>query len=304
MAIAPDLAVAEWVWRQQSIWSQTATRLKRRITRWRTLTLGLTITSAVLATLGTQVASLDSVPGKVLTWLAAVAVGTIPLAVARSGRQAAQAWTRARSVSEALKSELYSMLAGTGPYRGADRTQVLQSRAAGILADADDLAHHALTAPPAVRDLPAVRDIDSYCDQRVRPQIEGYYRPRARRLQRRLRLIQAAEMTLAVLVAALSAAAASLGFSGAAIWVPVGTTVAAALTAHAAAARYEYLLIEYSRTAAQLERLRSQRRPQADADAQARADDAFVTACEQVISIQNQGWMAKLGTESAAESIS
>jgi hypothetical protein len=78
--------------------------------------------------------------------------------------------------------------------------------------------------------------------------------------------------------------------------VPVLTTVTAALTAHAAAARYEYLLVEYLRTAAELERLRSRRQSSAGGSGgrSAEAEDEFVEACERVISVQNEGWMAKL----------
>ncbi len=59
--------------------------------------------------------------------------------------------------------------------------------------------------------------------------------------------------------------------------------MAAAVTAHAAAERYEYLLVEYRRTAGQLKHLK--RTAAGDAD--------FVDRCESVISTQNQGWMAK-----------
>ncbi len=55
------------------------------------------------------------------------------------------------------------------------------------------------------------------------------------------------------------------------------------MTAHAAAERYEYLLVEYRRTAGQLKHLK--RTAAGDAD--------FVDRCESVISTQNQGWMAK-----------
>lgn len=298
MTVAPSLAVVEWVWQQQSLWSQTAGRLKREINRWRSLTLGLTIVGAVLATLGTQVASLNTSTGKVLAWLAAIAVAITPVTMARGGRQGVQAWTRARSVSEALKSELYTLLAGVSPYRNADREQVLQSRTGDILSDADDLAHHTVGMHAAIRTLPAVHDVDSYCTQRVTEQVTGYYRPQARRLQRRLRRIRAVEVILALAVAALSATAAALEIHSASVWVPVGTTLAATVTAHVAATRYEFLLIEYSRTAAQLERLHNGHRQSADPGPQESVDDAFVAACERVISIQNEGWMAKLATES------
>ena len=65
---AAAASAADSAWRQHSIWSQTANRLKRDLTRWRATALVLTITGAVLATLGTQVASVSSPAGKALLW--------------------------------------------------------------------------------------------------------------------------------------------------------------------------------------------------------------------------------------------
>ena len=82
-----------------------------------------------------------------------------------------------------------------------------------------------------------------------------------------------------------------------AVWVPVVTTVSGALAAHIAATRYEFLLVEYARTAAQLERLRDGRQTLTDPDQAAYADDEFVAQCERVISDQNEAWMAKLSSD-------
>ena len=106
-----------------------------------------------------------------------------------------------------------------------------------------------------------------------------------------------AELTLAAAAVVLAATAGSLGVKGAAAWVPVITTVSAALAAHVAAARYEFLLVEYARTAAQLERLRDGRQSLADPGQAAHADDGFVAQCERVISAQNEAWMAKLSSD-------
>jgi hypothetical protein len=74
--------------------------------------------------------------------------------------------------------------------------------------------------------------------------------------------------------------------------------IGAAVAAHAAAARYDYLLVEYARTKAQLERVvdkRNSRDPTGSAD---EADDAFVAECEHAISAQNESWMSKLSRDS------
>jgi hypothetical protein len=77
----------------------------------------------------------------------------------------------------------------------------------------------------------------------------------------------------------LGAGAASFGIGGLAAWVPAVTTVSASLTAHIAASRYDHQIVEFLRTAEQLERLRDARTNEGMADA------AFVEACEEVISV-------------------
>jgi SMODS and SLOG-associating 2TM effector domain 1 len=71
-----------------------------------------------------------------------------------------------------------------------------------------------------------------------------------------------------------------------AAWVPVVTTVAASLTAHVAASRYHHQIVEFLRTAQQLDHIVA-----AHADGTI-ADSAMVDECERVISVENQGWMA------------
>jgi SMODS and SLOG-associating 2TM effector domain 1/Protein of unknown function (DUF4231) len=281
-------------WQRQSVWSQAANRLKGNLTRSRAITLGLTIAGALLATLAVQVATLSSPTGKVLTWAGAVAVGLVPVIRGRFGSPVVQDWTRARSTSEALKSEVFMYLAGTGRYRGSDRDQQLQDQVDAIERDAGDLIVNTAGLQPVVRGLPAVHDVDSYVQQRVTAQIDGYYRPQAARQQRRLARVRQAEFVLGGAGAVLAAVGATWQLSSATVWVPVLTTVSAALTAHAAAARYEYLLLEYLRTAAELERLRGHYRSSASRGGSESIEDAFVATSEHVISVQNEGWMAKL----------
>jgi SMODS and SLOG-associating 2TM effector domain 1/Protein of unknown function (DUF4231) len=294
---APAAGTADWVWRQQSIWSQTANQLKRELTRWQAAVLALTITGAVLATLGTQVATITSLAGKGLLWAAAVAVGLVPVIQPRFGRPAVEAWTRARSASETLKEQVYTYLAAVSPYRGDGRDQRLRDQADATLAAVDDLLPRTAGIEPVPRALPAVRDVDGYVTIRVNDQIHGYYRTQTRQVNDRLRWLRGAEFTLAAAAVVVAATAGSLGVKGATAWVPVVTTASAALAAHVAAARYEFLLVEYARTAAQLERLRDGRHPATDPEQAAHADDEFVAECERIISAQNEAWMAKLSSD-------
>jgi SMODS and SLOG-associating 2TM effector domain 1/Protein of unknown function (DUF4231) len=261
------------------------------------IALSLTITGAVLATLGTQVTSINNPAGKGLVWASAIAVGLVPLLRPQFGPKAVEAWARARSASETLKEEVYTFLAGVSPYRGTEPEQKLRQRVDDTLAAVDDLLPQTAGIEPVPRSLPAVCGVDEYIAVRVNQQVNEYYRRQAAKLRTQLRRLRGAEFTLAVAAVVLSATSGSLGVRGAAQWVPVVTTVSAALVAHAAAAQYEFMLVEYGRTAAQLERIRDRRPPVTDPDQAAEADDRFVAECERIISAQNESWMAKLSKD-------
>lgn len=278
-----------WIWDRQSVWSQAADHAKRAIGRARTLALVLGVTGACAGTAAAQVMAWSETAGKTLAFLAAIAVGLVPLATKRAGPQQVRDWTRLRSLSEKLKSEIYAYLAHVAPYRDADAPQVLLDRAERALTEASDLVGHTIAFTPRRRALPAVTDVGSYLRLRVAGQIEGYYRPRAARMSRLSAQVRRAELVLAAAAAVLGAASGAFGADWASAWVATVTTVGAAVTAHAAASRYAYQEMEFSRTAAELESLTARRAEEADPA----ADDALVGQCERVISAQNEGWMEK-----------
>jgi hypothetical protein len=91
------------LWREQSLWSRTADRMKKRIESARRVALVLVVVVAVLAT------TAGALAGLVPVLAAAAAVGAAVLRVLRPAWSGARLrdWTRARSVSEALKSDVY-----------------------------------------------------------------------------------------------------------------------------------------------------------------------------------------------------
>jgi conflict system pore-forming effector with SLATT domain/uncharacterized protein DUF4231 len=294
LAADPRNPGLEYAWRRQSTWSQVADRLKREVKRWRAIVLALTIAGGVLSALAV-VAGLDSAAGKVLAFVSAAAVGIGALLRPRSGQDAVRDWTRARSASEAIKTEVYLYLTGVGRSASGSSEAAFEEEITKVESAVDDLLRHTSKIQPRERPLPPVRDVDSYVAERVTRQIEGYYLPQAEKHERLLDRVRLARLVLGVLGALLAAAAGTWESDSLAVWVPVVTTVTAAVAAHAAAERYEYLLIEYLRTAAGLERLRDRRlRPGGP------SDEEFVRACEHVISVQNEGWMAKLTSEDEA----
>ncbi|MGH3779110.1 MAG: DUF4231 domain-containing protein [Pseudonocardiaceae bacterium] len=290
--------LVEELWRQQSIWSQTANRMKASIGRARAAALTLTVGGAMLATLATRLPAGEAMASSVLAVAAAVGVGLVPVLRPRYGGRVLRDWTRVRSVAEALKSEVYLYLAGAGDYRGEDRDSRLKVCTDQARQEAVDLLRHTVDIEPVHRTVPDVNDYGSYLRVRVDGQVNGYYRPKARQLRARLRQYRRVELVLAAAGVVLGALAASFAEWGLSAWIAVVTTISASVAAHVGAARYEYQLIEYLRTADELSRLR---RDAAATTSPAELDE-LVVRCERIISIQNEGWMAKLSSTPEEES--
>jgi hypothetical protein len=291
MAVPRESGVLPELWREQSLWSRAADRMKWRIEAARRIALVLVVVVAALATGAGALA--ESVPGLAGALAGGAAAGSALLPVLRpawSGSRLRE-WTRARSVSEALKSEVYLWLAKVGRYRDDPAGARLREETNRVCSDAGDLLRHRQGIEPVDRPLPAVSDPSSYFAVRVRTQIDGYYRPKADALAVTLRRFRIAEISVGAAGAVVGGAAVVLG-AWMATWVAVLATVGTALATHVAAGRYEFQLIEFLRTAQRLNQL---------ALAAASADpgdvEALVIAAEEVISVENKGWMAKLAEE-------
>lgn len=289
-------SVVEWAWQRQSVWSQAADRLKTGPSRARRFLLTLTVAGAAVALTGNQLKPINVSASVVLAALAAVMLAAVGFLRARQSVEQVRRWTRARSVSEALKSEAFLFLTGVGDYAGPDAAQRLDAEVQRLEREAGDLQRWTNGLPPSNRPLPAVHDLETYLALRVRrSQLAGYYEPKARQLPTRLRTAKVIEVTLALIAAGLAALNTVSPNVGA--WAAVATTAAGALAAHVAGERYEFLWIEYSRTASELLRLAERRTAP---DGRPLSDPELIAACEQVISVQNQGWMAKWGEDDTA----
>jgi hypothetical protein len=77
--VVGENGLVEGLWRQQSIWSQTANRMKASIGRARSAALALTLGGAVLATLATRLSAGQAGVGSVRAVAAAVGVGLVPV---------------------------------------------------------------------------------------------------------------------------------------------------------------------------------------------------------------------------------
>jgi hypothetical protein len=287
------VSAVEWAWRRQSVWSQTANALKTRPQQLWRLRLGLTVAAAALALAGSQLKAVSRPASVVLALAAAVALSAVGLMRSRQDVEQVRRWSRARSVSEAIKTEAFQFLTRSGAYAERDPETHLEAEVQRLEHEAGDLLRYTQEVQALARPLPAVHDVESYLAVRVRQsQLEGFYEPKARQLRQRLRAAKTAEVTLALAAAVLAALATVSANVGA--WAAVATTAVGAAAAYIAAERYEYLWIEYSRTASELRRLLDRR---TSADGRPLDGGDLIAECEQVISVQNQAWMAKWGEE-------
>lgn len=296
LVAAPVIPAVQWAWQRQSVWSQTADKLKAGPQRLWGLRLGLTVAAAAMALAGSQLKAVSLPPSIALAVVAALALAAAGLLRGRQNVEQVRRWTRARSVSEAIKTEVFTFLTRSGTYSTPDRERRLEAEVQRLQREAGDLHRYTEGLQAKDRPLPAVHDVDSYLEVRVRQsQLDGYYEPKARLLRERLRVMKAVEVTLALVAAGLAAVAAISPSVGA--WAAVVTTAGVAVATYVASERYEFLWIEYSRTASELCRLVDRRTA---ADGRPLSDSELVSECEQVISVQNQAWMAKWGEESGA----
>lgn len=284
------------IWDKQSQWSQAADDLKDRVATARDFILTFTIVGAILSTAGAGF-GLDTTTGQILVYLAAAVAGGSAIATAFAGRESSEPWTRARSVAEAIKSEVYTYLARAGDYAADGAGDRLAEQIERLEEGAADLYVRATAFRPKPRTPPAVTDAASYAAKRVKGQIDGYYLAEARALDGRIRTARVIVVALGAIGSAFAVAAGKFELDGLAVWVPVLTSITSALATHVAAERWDFLRVEYARTALQLSHLLS-------AFERGRLGSGeFVVGCESVITAQNAVWIAKLAEPPEAAAV-
>lgn len=293
----PQQSLLQELWAQQSVWSQAADRIKKSIGTWRAVLLALTIAAALFATLSAAAAAAVGWLSPALAVAAAICVGLLPAFRPRATGKILQDWTGVRAASEALKAEIYLYLARVGDYAGPDRDLTLAQTAEQIEDVASGLLPYLIGIEPKKRDLPRVSDPKSYFAVRVAEQVDVYFKSRIKRLTETLRRFKVVEVALTISAVVLGALAATFGEAGLSPWIAVLTTTTAAVAARSAAGSYDFQLVEYLRATAELHRVRGAAHRTTDPAELSR----LVRRSEQILTIQNQGWLAKLSTDPGPE---
>jgi conflict system pore-forming effector with SLATT domain/uncharacterized protein DUF4231 len=285
--------VVQSLWDEHVGWSRTAARLKSRRALWRSVVLILTVLGAALQTLAATVEIS-------LVKMAAGALGTVALALvpflARSFLTAedTRKWLRARSVSEGIKSEIFTYRAAAEPYVGPDALERLRKKTRDIRDWGKSLELERARDGSPTQPAPPSLDADAYLQRRAYQQVNEYYRPKAKQNAELAERFRWAELFLAGLAAVFSAAATFTGEPGAlGPWVAVLTTIGGSVATHAAASRYDFQATMYFATARQLVDL-AQDWKATGKSVPSREWSEFVRGCEEAISTENRSWMAKL----------
>jgi hypothetical protein len=278
----------DYAWRQQRVWSETANSLKKRIDQGRIAALLLGIVAAGLAVFAVQIGA-DSDVGRWVALGSGLAAAMAPFVQRRVGVEQLRVWTRTRSVSEGLKTEIYTYLASGSGNHDDDADQRLGDEARDLVVGVGDLLRYSAEISPDDTQAPDIDDIESYIVRRIGGQIKWYHR-KAVHYERRVRLLRGIANALAALAAVLGVISGVFGDTTLIAWVPFLTTVGTSLVAYIAAVRYDHMIVEYLRTEQRLEHLRDTR------VSKQVSDGSFIDACEAAISVENQAWMSRWNT--------
>lgn len=286
---ATDKIVQDF-WDEHVAWSVTADRLKSRRVLWRTVALILTVAGAALETW----ASAISAPKSAIGLVGFVSLAFVPFITARFlTPERTRNWLRARSISEAIKSEVFCYRAAADPYAGQDAIEKLDQKVQEIQSWGKELELERARAAAEPSQAPPALDSAGYIRTRVDEQNSMYYRPKAKLNATRAEQFRWVETAFAGLAALFGAYASFTGSKALGPWVAVLTTSGGSISAHAAASRYDFQATTFFATARQLQDLTHGWQASQHAVPSKEWSD-FVRACESVISAENRGWMAKL----------
>jgi SMODS and SLOG-associating 2TM effector domain 1/Protein of unknown function (DUF4231) len=282
--------IVQDLWNDRTAWSVAADKLKSARVFWRSTALIFTVAGAALQTWAAAISQPKSAVGAA----GAVLLAFVPFITARLlTPDLTRKWLRARSVSEGIKSEIFAYRAGAAPYDAADATDKLRAKVREIEDSGKDLELERARVDPSPSQPPPALEPEGYLERRVQQQIANYYRPKAKLNAMRAEQFRWVETFFAAAAALLGAYASFSGRVGFGPWVAVLTTAAGTISAHAAASRYDFQATTFVATARQLEDLmHGWRDPPKKAPSKEWSE--FVRACEETISAENRGWMAKL----------
>jgi hypothetical protein len=227
-----------------------------------------------------------------------------------------KAQLKARAAAEALKVQafLYSMKAP--PYSGQNAEKVLFKRVEIILKEVGTITPELSTITESKKSKIAkflsliylgkkTPDVESrwiqrfkeditfeeYVEERVKGQIDGYYRKKAAEFQRTINNANAATLVFGFLGIAVGTIGATSN-PGLSMWIGLLSTGTASIASYIHAGKYEYLLMSYVSTASQLELIAA--RFQSMTEPSLRMQQRFVAETETIFASEHNSWISEI----------
>jgi SMODS and SLOG-associating 2TM effector domain 1/SMODS and SLOG-associating 2TM effector domain 3 len=295
-------------WRKYRGWAARARTIRAELDRWRLFVLRLTVAGALLATIASQLpAWFGSTDGVVLAARVLSALSAAAMAMAAySGRSVLdpateRQWLRARALAESSRSECYRFATSVPPYNGEDAGARLLGRLQQLLASGADVPAMEVGEEDAAMGVPShPMPVQDYVAQRIRGQIENFYRPRAAENERNAALYGRWSQALNAAAAVLGAVGAIWGGGYLEVWVAVVGTVAAAIGTYALGRRFQRLAATYQVTADRLAVRLALWEVTTMARSDPSADRSLVLDAEGIMAAENEAWLAEFLKDPAA----
>ncbi len=278
-------------WRQFKLFDENSINLKKTLVKWRKTVLFLTIFGAVAGTISSQLEGVQpELLGKILGGIGA---GAVALAAYFSknllGQNNELSWVSARSIAEAIKSEIYLFACHAKPYDQPSPEKLLLKNVSEI---SEKLTDYTLEPIPKDLELDGIIKTDlttsEYIEERVNDQA-NWLKRKALTYQGYLKNANKTMIWLGAITVILGVLMTYHTSFGA--WVAVISTISATIAAYVFSERFSYLAISYQATSTQLERFVVEW----DISKKLPADNGnLVIGCERTLSIENKAWMAEL----------
>ncbi len=275
------LAVIEETWREYKRWARTSRQGKAVQTRARNLSLSFGLAGAVLAVLSGS-GYMEGIPAQVLAMASAffIAVaGYLGRELLTPERETV--WARCRMLAEALQRQVWLALMQVPPYRGDAAFAAVRERTKQLI-DGADLSQVSQAEGATHEPLPQVAGVEDYIRLRLEDQ-STFYRSAAGKLQKSLETWRRISLVLGIVAILLGVLGVKFSFLP--LWVPVVTSMSAAVLALVQAGRFQSLTPLYQQTARQLEL-------ELAAWKDGEYDDAsvFAAMCEEIMARESESW--------------
>jgi hypothetical protein len=293
----------EFVWSQHRIYSATAKKEKAIFERWRLLVFIFTVLAAFFAVTAHNI----TIPG--VEWLSKVTGAVSALFAGLAAYAGSEIltddreknWIKARSASEAFKSQAYQYILRAGIYNTDDLKSAVFPKVEEMLKTSSEIKTITLTQEELKENLPPEDySFDNYINERIKNQIYNYYFLKARKYDKISRTVKGMTLVLGF-ISVIIGTVGALGLTGQlSVWIAFISTFTGSAAAFVAAGHYNQIVLSYQATGNKLMMLVARWSMTEDTDENGRKD--LVVQCESILNMENGAWMAEMFEKSSLKS--